>query len=760
MIARPSEDPSLARELDQIVSLEHGEPHHVLGAHPVPANLPGGPAAVVRIFRPDAARVTVLAEGHPPVEAVQIRPGGLFEAWFPGSTQLFAYRYTVDYPAIGEQPARSFTLRDPYAFLPTLGELDVYLASEGRHLRLDERMGAHLRDLGGVRGVSFAVWAPQARRVSVVGEFNGWDGRLHPMRRIGQSGIWELFIPDLGEGDWYKYEVIGEGGERVLKTDPFAFETELRPGTAGRVHTPPGHAFRDEAWLVERAITDPLRRPMSIYEVHLGGFARSDERGPGAVELGGGYHSGRFLTYRELAPRLVEHVKRGGFTHVELLPITEHPYDPSWGYQTTGYFSPTSRFGPPQDLAYLVDELHLAGIGVLLDWVPAHFTKDQHGLRRFDGSALYEHLDARQGEHAQWGTMIFNYGRSEVKNFLLASALHWLRTYHFDGLRVDAVASMLYLDYGREGGGWVPNQYGGRENLEAAAFLRELNEVVHREHPGAMVIAEESTSWPGVSRPVYVGGLGFTFKWNMGWMHDTLDYFALDPAYRRYHHNKLTFGFLYAWSENYVLPLSHDEVVHLKRSLLDKMPGDRWQKFANLRALYGWMWAHPGKKLVFMGGEFGQWNEFSEAKSLDWHLLNEPDHAGLLRLVGDLNMVYRDRAAFWQDDVDPRGFQWIDANDADQSVASILRFANRGEPGERVAACVLNATPVPRYGYRVGVPRGGDWVVVINTDQDVYGGSNMSVPRVVRAEEWSNHGQPYSVAIDLPPLATLWLEPG
>ena len=757
MIVRHPEDPSLALELDQIVSFEHSEPHHVLGAHPIPATAPGGPAAVVRIFRPDAAKVTVLAEGRPPVEAVRVRDAGLFEAWFPGNDQLFAYRYTVDYPAVSGQPARSFTLRDPYAFLPTLGELDVYLANEGRHLHLDDRFGAHLRDLGGVSGVSFAVWAPQARRVSLVGGFNGWDGRLHAMRRIGSSGIWELFIPDLGEGEYYKYEIIGADGGRVLKTDPFAFQTELRPGTAGVVHDPTRHVFTDKAWLERRATQDPLRRPLSIYELHLGGFARSpDQRGPGAVELGDGHHTGRFLTYRELAPLLVTHLQKTGFTHVELMPVTEHPYDPSWGYQTTGYFAPTSRYGRPDDLAYLINELHAAGIGVILDWVPAHFTKDAHGLRRFDGSALYEHLDPRQGEHAQWGTMIFNLGRSEVKNFLVASALYWLRTYHFDGLRVDAVASMLYLDYGREGGNWIPNAHGGRENLEAVAFLRELNEVVHREHPGAMVIAEESTSWPGVSRPTYVGGLGFTFKWNMGWMHDTLDYFSLDPVHRRFHHDKLTFGFLYAWNENFVLPLSHDEVVHQKRSLIDKLPGDRWQKFANLRAMYGWMWAHPGKKLLFMGGEFGQWREFSEARSLDWHLLAEPDHAGLLRLVGDLNAVYKDRPALWEADVDPHGFRWIDANDADQSVASILRLS---KDGSKLLACVLNATPVPRHGYRIGVPRGGAWLEVVNTDDQVYGGSGLKGPQVQEAEQVPHHGQPFSLLLELPPLAVVWLEP-
>ena len=737
-------------ELDELVALRHADPHRVLGAHPIAA-ADGGPAVVVRAFRPGALGVTVVPDRGAPAIAARIRDAGLFEARFEGSEQLFGYRISVD---TGVGPPQ--LLRDPYAFLPTLGELDVHLAAEGRHLRLDERFGAHVRDLGGVRGVAFAVWAPAAQRVSVVGAFNDWDGRVHTMRKMG-GGIWELFIPDLAEGALYKFEIADQLGAPQLKTDPFAFQTELRPGTAGVVHDPTRHAFTDAAWLQRRAEEDPLRRPLSIYELHLGGFARNPaERGPGAVELGDGHHTGRFLTYRELAPLLVTHLQKTGFTHVELLPITEHPYDPSWGYQTTGYFAPTARHGKPDDLAYMINELHAAGIGVILDWVPAHFTKDAHGLRRFDGSALYEHLDPRQGEHAQWGTMIFNLGRAEVKNFLLASALYWLRTYHFDGLRVDAVASMLYLDYGREGGGWVPNAHGGRESLEAVAFLRELNQVVHREHPGAMVIAEESTSWPGVSRPTYVGGLGFTFKWNMGWMHDTLDYFSLDPVHRRFHHDKLTFGFLYAWNENFVLPLSHDEVVHQKRSLIDKLPGDRWQRFANLRAIYGWMWAHPGKKLLFMGGEFGQWREFSEARSLDWHLLAEPDHAGLLRLVGDLNAVYKDRPALWEADVDPHGFRWIDANDADQSVASILRSS---QDGGELLACVLNATPVPRHGYRIGVPRGGAWLEVLNTDDQVYGGSGVKGPHVQQAESVPHHGQPYSLLLELPPLAVVWLEP-
>ena len=628
-------------------------------------------------------------------------------------------------------------------------------------MRPDERLGAHLAEVDSVGGVRFAVWAPNAQRVSVVGAFNSWDGRTHPMQRAGEGGIWELFIPGLGEGAIYKFEIGDQQGLTQLKTDPFAFRTELRPATAGVVHDPTRYVFTDQAWMARRAAENPLRRPLSIYELHLGGFARNPaERGPGAIDLGDGHHTGRFLTYRELAPLLIAHLQKTGFTHVELLPITEHPYDPSWGYQTTGYFSPTARHGAPEELAFLIDQLHRAGIGVLLDWVPAHFTRDAHGLRRFDGSALYEHLDPRQGEHAQWGTMIFNLGRTEVRDFLLASALFWLRNYHFDGLRVDAVASMLYLDYGREGGGWIPNQYGGRENLETVAFLRELNERVHLEHQGAIVIAEESTSWPGVSRPTYVGGLGFTYKWNMGWMHDTLDYFALDPIHRRFHHDKLTFGFLYAWNENFVLPLSHDEVVHQKKSLLDKQPGDRWQKFANLRALYGWMWAHPGKKLLFMGGEFGQWREFSEARSLDWHLLDEADHQGLLRLVSALNAAYRDRPSLWEADVEQPGFRRIDANDSGQSVASILRIGQRdAEGGAELLCCVLNATPVPRHGYRIGVPRGGDWREVLNTDSALYGGSGVPGPPVQTAESVPHHGQPFSLLLELPPLAVLWLEP-
>jgi 1,4-alpha-glucan branching enzyme len=723
----------------------------------------------VRVHRPDATRVTV----HPkpssiaPREAERIDARGIFEARFEGAGEVFAYELEVAY---GD---RTFRHADAYAFLPTVGELDVHLAGEGRHLRLWERFGAHPRRFAGVAGTSFVVWAPEARRVSVVGDFNGWDGRLHAMRRLGGTGIWEIFVPGASEGAVYKFEIVDRDGARTLKLDPFAFRTELRPATGGIVHaiaTAAGdvlegrHAWTDAVFLERRASIDPLRAPWSIYEVHLGGFRRGAERGPGSIDVdrAGSGHTGRFLTYRELAEILPAQVKKLGFTHVELMPITEHPFDGSWGYQVTGYFSPTARHGGPEDLKYLIDRLHAEGIGVILDWVPAHFPRDAHGLRRFDGTALYEHLDPRQGEHTDWGTLIFNFGRNEVRNFLLASALFWLDEFHVDGLRVDAVASMLYLDYSRKEGEWVPNAHGGRENLEAISFLRELNTVVHDRHPGAVVIAEESTAWPAVSRPVYVGGLGFTFKWNMGWMHDTLAYFSLDPIYRKHHHQKLTFGFLYAWSENFVLPLSHDEVVHMKGSLLGKMPGDDWQKFAGLRALYGYMWAHPGKKLLFMGGEFGQRSEFSEARSLDWHLVEggpigqaDPRHVGIQRFVEALNAQYRARPELFDADVDPDGFQWIVPDDVENSVAIFLRW-NRGR--SRAIVCALNATPIVRHAYRFGVPRSGEYREVLNGDALEFGGSGVASGAPIHADPHPAHGFEHSISITLPPLAVVWLE--
>jgi len=696
-----------------------------------------------------------------PMDAQKVHPGGLFEAVFP-VTQVFRYAIEVEYPG-----GARYTLRDPYAVLPTLGDLDIHLAAEGKHQRLWERLGAHVTQVEGTQGVSFAVWAPRARRISVVGDFNSWDGRLHPMRRMGGSGIWELFVPGMGEGAIYKYEIVGEDGVPFLKTDPFAFRTELRPKTAAIVHPLSGYAWRDEAWMRARQKSDPLRRPWSMYECHLGGWRRAPgQEGPGSSDDVG--HAGRWLTYRELAPLLVDYVKKMGFTHVELMPVTEYPFDGSWGYQVTGYFAPTARHGDPDGLRFLVDSLHQAGVGVVLDWVPAHFPRDAHGLRRFDGTAVYEHLDPRQGEHADWGTMVFNYGRAEVRNFLIASALFWLQEYHFDGLRVDAVASMLYLDYSRKEGNWVANPHGGRENLDAISFLRDLNRVVHAEHPGAVVIAEESTAWPAVSRPLYVGGLGFTFKWNMGWMHDTLAYFSLDPIHRKHHHNRITFGLWYAWSENFVLPLSHDEVVHGKGSLIGKMPGDEWQKFANLRALYAWMWAHPGKKLLFMGGEIAQQREFSEARSLDWHLVDDANgkHAGMQRLVADLNALYQAHPALFTGDFEPAGFQWIDANDAQQSVASFVRWpvepktndANAEPPPPRTfVVCISNATPVVRAGYRVGVPNAGTYDVVLNTDDGKYGGSGVGNGERVVAEPVPSHGMPASIVVTLPPLAVMWL---
>ncbi|MER3453394.1 MAG: 1,4-alpha-glucan branching enzyme, partial [Acidimicrobiia bacterium] len=596
---------------------------------------------------------------------------------------------------------------DPYRFWPTLGEFDLHLIGEGRHRRLWECLGAHLREHQGVRGVSFAVWAPNARSVRVVGDFNGWDGRCHPMRVLGSSGVWELFMPGVGPGTRYKYEVVGRDGRTSLRADPLAFATEVPPANASLVWEP-SYRFHDDDWLARRAIADPWHGPLAIYEVHAGSWRGVHDNG-----------RWRSMTWVELGEALASYLGETGFTHVELLPPMEHPFGGSWGYQVSSYFAPSARWGDPDGFRAMVDVLHRAGIGVILDWVPAHFPRDDWALAGFDGTALYEHADPRLGEHPDWGTLIFNYGRNEVRNFLVASALYWLREMHVDGLRVDAVASMLYLDYSRGEGEWVPNRHGGRENLDAIAFLRELNEVVHAEVPGVLMIAEESTAWPGVSRPVHAGGLGFGFKWNMGWMHDTLTYFARDPLYRRFHHHELTFGLLYAYSENFVLPLSHDEVVHGKGSLLAKMPGDRWQQFANLRALLGWMWAHPGKKLLFMGGEFAQEAEWSEQCWLDWDLLEHEEHRGVQSLVAQLNRHYRATPALWERDDSPGGFCWIDADDAERSVYSFCRFDARGAP----LVCVANLTPVPRPGYPLGMPRSGRWQVVLDTDAGAFGGS-------------------------------------
>jgi len=624
-----------------------------------------------------------------------------------------------------------------------VGELDLHLLGEGRHERLYEALGAHAVEVDGVPGTAFAAWAPNATAVSVVGDFNGWEPGAHELRPLGDTGVWAGFVPGIGDGERYKYALTTADGSVRLKADPVAFAAEKPPETASIVHRSK-YRWHDDEWLEARAAADALRRPMSIYEVHLGSWRLNPLEG------------NRPLTYSELADELADYAADLGFTHVELLPVMQHPYAGSWGYQVTGYYAPQSTFGSPDDFRAFVDRLHGRGLGVLLDWVPAHFPRDEWALARFDGTALYEHDDPRRGAHPDWGTLVFNLGRTEVKNFLLANALFWTQELHIDGLRVDAVASMLYLDYSRRAGEWVPNAFGGNEDLEAVAFLKELNELVHRRVPGVVMAAEESTAWPGVSRPTYVGGLGFGFKWNMGWMHDTLAYFAQDPVYRRYHHHQLTFSLMYAFSENFVLPLSHDEVVHGKGSLLQKMPGDRWQQLANLRALYGYMWAHPGKKLLFMGGELAQEAEWSWERSLDWHLLERRDHAGVQSLVRDLNRVYRDEPALWEVDFDPSGFRWLEPNDA---AGNVLAFARLSADGARSVVCICNLSPVPRERYRVGLPAAGRWRAVVNTDAAEYGGSGVGNLGDVEAEPVPWHEQPFSAELTLPPLATVWLTP-
>ena len=622
-----------------------------------------------------------------------------------------------------------------------LTDFDLHLLAEGTHYRTYEKLGAHLREVGGVAGVHFAVWAPNASRVSVVGDFNGWNPETHPLTLRREAGVWEGFVPGVQEGALYKYRVDGPDGRyRADKADPYGFAAEIRPQTASKIVELDGFEWNDADWLSARATRAGRSEPMSIYEVHLGSWRRKLEE------------KGRWLTYREMAPQLADYVHHMGYTHVELLPITEHPFDGSWGYQTIGYFAPTSRFGGPHDLMHLIDTLHQRGIGVLLDWVPAHFPRDGHGLGYFDGTHLYEHASAQLGLHPQWDTFIFNYGRLEVRNFLISNALFWIDRYHVDGLRVDAVASMLYRDYARNPGEWVPNQYGGRENIEAIDFLRLLNDRVHAEYAGVPVIAEESTSWPMVTRPGAVGGLGFDFKWNMGWMHDMLAYMELDPVYRRYHHNRITFSLMYAYSERFVLPFSHDEVVHLKKSMLSKMPGDMWQQFANLRALYGYMLGHPGKKLLFMGDEFGQWREWNHDFSLDWHLLSEPMHAGLQRWVRDLNTTYRAESALFECDDSPEGFQWIDCSDHEGNVVSFIR---RGVDAANIMLFACNFAAVPRHDYRLGVPSSGRWAEVLNSDAPIYGGSGMGNFGSVDTAPIPMHGYSDSVGLTLPPLAVV-----
>lgn len=719
-----------------IARAEHGDPFAVLGMH---QSGPGQPVEV-RAFVPGAERLWVIdsATGDAAGEAKPVLEDGFFAVTLTDRTQRFRYRLRVQFPLTTEE------FDDAYRFGPVLGELDIHLLGEGTHLRAFERLGAHPRAIDGVPGVAFALWAPNARTVSVVGDFNNWDGRRLPMRRRGVSGLWDIFVPHAAPGQRYKFEVRGPDGHLMpAKADPYAFQAEMRPHTASVIHGLPPYDWQDSAWRERRVQTSDRNAAVSIYEVHLGSWARAPEEGD------------RFLTYRELAERLIPYVVDLGFTHIELLPITEHPFDGSWGYQPIGLYAPTSRHGTPEDFKEFVDSCHQAGLGVLLDWVPGHFPTDPHGLGLFDGTHLYEHADPRQGFHQDWNTLIYNFGRREVQNFLLGNALFWLDQYRLDGLRVDAVASMLYLDYSRKEGEWIPNEFGGRENLESIAFLKRMNELVYGEHPGAMTVAEESTSWPMVSRPTYLGGLGFGYKWNMGWMHDTLSYMQCDPIHRRYHHHQMTFGLIYQFSENFVLPLSHDEVVHGKGSLIEKMPGDEWQKFANLRAYYGFMFAHPGKKLLFMGAEFAQRREWTEAQSLDWHLLDQPLHRGVHDLIRDLNRLYRELAPLHRTDCDSSGFEWIESNDSENSVFTFLRKA---DDSGHIVVVVCNFTPVPRQGYRIGVPLPGRYVERLNTDDVQYGGSGVDNGGAVLAEPTSWHGRTHSLPLTLPPLATLILE--
>ncbi len=775
-------DPQCAIDPDdwaRLLAIEHAEPHRVLGVHPATQN--GVDGVVIRAFHPDAVGIDYVPDGGEAFALEPVAEGGLFATFLEtkprGATGSLPAREVSDNtgrqaasgtrpaargedrevragdsPALMDSPALRYRLRfhfakgkvwergDPYRFAPTLGDVDLHLFNEGNHRRLWEKLGAHPRRIDGVEGVAFAVWAPNARRVSVTGDFCAWDGRLFPMRRMGGSGVFELFIPDLKPGMLYKFEIKTQEGAIRLKSDPCAQAMEGPPENASRI-TASSYIWHDDAWMRSRRERNYIREPINIYEVHLGSWARVPEE------------DNRPLTYREIAPRLVKHMKRFGFTHVELMPVAEYPLAASWGYQVTGYFAPTWRYGSPDDFRYFVDVCHQSGIGVILDWVPAHFPKDDFALRRFDGTALYEHDDPRLGEHPDWGTLIFNYARHEVRGFLLANALYWLDQFHIDALRIDAVASMLYLDYGRQDGQWLPNQYGGKENIGALELLRGVNEAIRTDYPGCFTVAEESTSWSGVTRPVSEHGLGFTFKWNMGWMHDTLEYFSKDPVHRRYHQNDLTFAMLYEHSEHFINALSHDEVVHGKRTLLEKMPGDLWQKFANLRLLLAYQYTRPGKQLSFMGVELAPYNEWYYDVSLDWHLAKDPWRVGLARWLEDLGRFYLGTPCLWRSDPDPHGFAWIDCSDCDNSVLSYRR-----DHGDRMVIVVLNLTPVPREGYRIGAPKAGRYGCRLCSDHQAYGGSSHPMPGVFDTEATGKHGYPQSLVLTLPPLAALILE--
>jgi 1,4-alpha-glucan branching enzyme len=718
-----------AEQVWKVATGSHHDPHSLLGAHPAEKGW------VIRTLKPLARRVYAEVSAGERIELTHL-DHGVWQA-FVDSKALPDYRIIAVFENEGQ--THEWRVDDPYRHLPTLGELDLHLIGEGRHEELWKVLGSNLHSvksaLGESYGTRFAVWAPNAQAVRVIGDFNHWNGTAHSMRVMGSTGVWELFIPGVGAGTKYKYEILTKHGQWISKIDPLARHTEVPPNTASVV-VESTHKWKDSIWLKTRDARDPLKSPMSIYELHAGSWRKD-------------------LNYRTLADELIPYVTELGFTHVEFMPLAEHPYAPSWGYQVTGYFAPTSRFGSPDDLKYLIDRLHQAGIGVILDWVPAHFPKDSWALARYDGEALYEHADPRRGEHPDWGTMIFDFGRTEVRNFLVANALYWLEEFHIDGLRVDAVASMLYLDYSREGGDWLPNEFGGRENLDAIRFMQEVNATAYRRNPGIMMIAEESTSWGGVSAPTDAGGLGYGFKWNMGWMNDTLEYIQKDPMYRKHHHGELTFSMLYAYNEKFILPISHDEVVHGKGSLLSKMPGDRWQQLANVRAYLTFMWSHPGKQLLFMGSEFGQQSEWNQEHGLEWWILDQPSHQGLKSLVSTLNRLYLENPPMWQLDHFHAGFTWIDGGHADANVLTFLRYDESGSP----IACVINFAGNPHHNFKLGLPLTGNWDEILNTDAEEFGGSGVGNFGRIAANGEGTHGQPHSATISVPPLGALWFKP-
>ncbi len=719
-------------ELCTLLEARNGTPHSLLGLHSLGANK----GIVGRALIPGAISVKVIPtqDSGEAFELKRVDDSPLFEATTGKTDTPFPYQLEIDY-----DKGVVLQQHDPYSFLPTLTDADLYLYGEGREMRIYDKLGGHSRSIDGVDGVAFGVWAPNAKGVSVIGEFNNWDGRRHQMRILGNSGIWELFIPGVEKGSLYKFEIKNTYGETTVKTDPYGTFFENPPKQAAIVWNTDSHEWQDDEWMAKRSEIDWLKSPMSIYEIHMGSWMKKSET--------------ESLSYRDLAEPLIKYLTDTGFTHVEFLPVAEHAFYPSWGYQVTGFYAPSSRYGTPDDFQYLVDQLHQADIGVIIDWVPAHFPRDEWALAKFDGTALYEHEDPRKGAHQDWGTLIFNYSRHEVRNFMIANALFWLERYHIDGLRVDAVASMLYLDYSRKNGEWIPNEYGGRENIESVEFLKEFNHTVHTEYPGVVTIAEESTAWPQVSRPPEMGGLGFSMKWNMGWMHDTLGYFKREPIHRKYHQNELTFAMLYHYHENFILPLSHDEVVHGKGSLIRRMPGDDWQAFANLRTLLTYQWTFPGKKLLFMGGEFGQREEWNENGQLNWSILDQgPFHKGLQRLMGDLNRIYRNSPSLYEADFDHGGFDWIDCTD---HANSVLIFVRRNQDSSKQSILVMNLTPVAREGYRIGLPASGHWSEVINTDSEIYGGSNAGNVNGVEAEKVPLHGQSHSAMFTLPPLGAL-----